>query len=457
MDSVEALSVPANQPAAVDPRIAPEPTEAGRTRADPRLPAYLVAGLGAIIAAIATGRHELAALGAPFIALAAMGLVDRQPACLRAAVSLDSERMVEGDVVDGRVRVAWEGIAEVDVMLSDLDGVTPIDPSPVVGWSLPAGQGPVELPFRLRARDWGIHSPGRLWVRLRRPGGLLVWEQKMPAGPTLQVLPSQLRLDRLLKPAEPRTVAGMHLSRFRGHGTDFAELRPYRPGDRMRDLSWATSARLGTPWVAVHHPERTGTVLLLLDAFSSTDRTNIEALARAARAAWAVASVHLQAQDRVGLIARGGTSTWLAPRGGRRARLMLLDQLLAAGGSAHEASEPGSRAGRALVSTDALVVGVTGLRWPWFIRDLVHYRRSGHTTVALVIDTSDLLPDPDNVVDDAARRIWLAQRDSERQSLERAGIPTALVTASAGVGPAISTLRRRMSAQQSARGGARSR
>ena len=48
-------------------------SEAGRWRPDPRLPAYLVGGFGALIAAIVSGHNELAALGAPFIALAAIG------------------------------------------------------------------------------------------------------------------------------------------------------------------------------------------------------------------------------------------------------------------------------------------------------------------------------------------------------------------------------------------------
>jgi uncharacterized protein (DUF58 family) len=427
----------------------------GRRRADPRLPAYLVAGFGALVAAIATGQHELAALGAPFVALAAVGLLDRKPAGLRGSVELHAERAIEGDVIDGVATVEWEGEAEVDVVLADLRGVEAADPAPVAGWSLTPGRGPVSLPFRLRARSWGVHEVATLWVRVRRPGALLVWEQKLAAAPTLRILPTPLRLDRLLKPAEPRAVAGMHLSRSRGHGTDFAELRPYRPGDRMRDLSWATSARLGTPWVAVHHPERTGTVLLLLDAFVSDDAAGAEALARAARAAWAVASAHLHAQDRVGLLARGRTVAWLAPRGGRRARWQLLDELLAVGGAAAAYWRPRRRKGRVIVPTDALIVGITGLGWRWFVRDLLHHRRAGHATAALVIDTFDLLPKGDTRLDAAARRIWLAQRDAERHALDRGGVPTALVTGAAGVGPAISALRRRMGALHAGRPGVR--
>ncbi len=429
-------------------------SEAGRWRPDPRLPAYLVGGFGALIAAIATGQHELAALGAPFIALAAIGLVNRESAGPRGEVTLCADRATEGELVAGEAHIDWDGEAEVDVILAGFRGVTPVDPAPVVGWSLPVGRGPVTLPFKLQARSWGVHDLGTLWVRVRRTGSMVVREHELGPAPSLRVLPTELRLSRLLKPAEPRAIAGMHLSRFRGHGTDFAELRPYRPGDRLRDVSWGTSARLGEPWVTVRHPERTGTVLLVLDAFFG-EQWSTEALARAARAAWAVASVHLRAQDRVGLLAQGRTAAWLPPRGGRRARWMLLEELLTVGRAAEDLSRRRRRRIRVAVPTDALIVGVTSLRSQVFVPTLLRYRRSGHTTVALVIDTSDLLPDAGSRMDAAARRIWLAQRDVERYSLDRRGVPTALVTATEGVGHAILTLRRRMNAMRQPTSGRR--
>jgi uncharacterized protein (DUF58 family) len=430
------------------------PLEMERRRPDPRLAAYLVSGFGALIAAIATGRHELAALGAPFVALAAIGLMAREPAEVRGKVRLNEDRAVEGDVVEGEAWVDWDGEAEVDVTLAGGRGVTPVEPAPVVGWSLPLGQGPVTLPFTLRASSWGVHDVGALWVRVRGPGGFVIREHKLAAAPTLRVLPTELRLSRLLKPAEPRAIAGLHTTRSRGHGTDFAELRPYRPGDRLRDLSWGTSARLGVPWVRVNHPERTGTVVLLLDAVFGGAQGS-EALARAARAAWAVASMHLRAQDRVGLLARGRTAAWLPPRGGRRARWMLLDELLTVGRAAEDLSRRRYPRRRVTVPSDALIVGVTSLRSQTFAPDLLHHRRNGHTTVTLVIDTSDLLPNAGSRIEAAARRILIAQRDTERHALERGGIPTALVTATGGVGPAVLTLRRRLNGlQQPTRAGA---
>ncbi|MEQ9401170.1 MAG: DUF58 domain-containing protein [Longimicrobiales bacterium] len=431
------------------PRIA-APADRGRRRPDPRLPAYLVAGLGALIVAVATGRYEVAALGAPFVLLLAVGVAPRPPVRARGQVRMATARVMEGDEFAGEVLLDWDGEAEIDVALAGWRGVTPVEPLPAPVWALPAVRGPVRLEFRLRATSWGVHDLGDVWVRVRRPGGFVFQEYRVARAPTLRVLPTALRLSRLLHPSEPRAIAGMHPTRFRGAGTDFAELRPYQPGDRLRDLSWATSARLGAPWVRVSHPERTGTVLLALDAVFGEEVESMEALARAARTAWTVASAHLRAQDRVGLLAQGRTAAWLPPRGGRRARWMLLDELLSVGRAAEDTSRRRQHRRRVVVPSDALVVGVSSLRSDTFVTDLIHYRRAGHTTVALVIDTTDLQPPAAAPEDQVAQRLRSAQRAAERRALEQGGVPTAVVTDTGDVGAAILALRRRVQVRRSA-------
>lgn len=428
-----------------EPLLEPPAEERVRRRPDPRLPAYLLAGFGTLVLAVAIGNSGLAALGAPFVVLATWGLVRREPGRPRARIRIDETQVVEGDEITGEVTLDWDGVAEVDAVLTAWRGVVPIDPHPVPGWSPAARRGPVRLPLRLSAESWGHHELGHLWVRMRAPSGLIEQEVKVAVAPTVKVLPSPLKLDRLLTPREPRAVAGRHLSRSRGPGTDFADLRPYQPGDRLRDISWATSARLGEPWVTVHHPERTGTVVVLLDTFFGDDHETGEALARAARAAWALASAHLSAQDRVGLLARGRTAAWVPPRGGRRARWMIVEQLLAVGGAAEDPWRR-RRGRRVVVPADALVVGVTALRSRAFAHELLHHRRNGHATAALVIDTSDLLPPDDDATSAVARRLWHARREVERVRLEKGGVATVLVPPGGAMAGAVTALRRRVGA-----------
>ncbi len=103
---------------------------------------------------------------------------------------------------------------------------------------------------RLHSRGKGVGSahtgtgprarPAERWARR--------WEEEAPDG---------CSAEGLAEPAAPRPPAapsralavfsGAHLPRHRGGGTDFADLRPYVAGDRLRDLSWAATARAASP------------------------------------------------------------------------------------------------------------------------------------------------------------------------------------------------------------------
>ncbi len=421
------------------------------SRADPRLTGYLLAAFAGLVASIFTGRAEVAATAAPFAALAALGLADRRPPAVTGRIVLLHERVLEGDDVHGQVQLDWAGVAELDVLVTPLPGVDLVDPAPALGWALPAQRGPVALGFTVKARAWGRHTLGPVHVRARRRGGLAVWEEVGAEGAPLRVLPGPLRLDRLLRPREPRAVSGAHISRHRGGGTDFADLRPYVAGDRLRDLSWSATARAGEPWVTVHHPERTGTLVLLVDAAVDGSAPSTEALARIARSAWAIAENHLRHQDRVGLLALVGGTIWLDPRGGRRGRWQLLDALLSVGAMAEDRRLRARWRGHAHVPADAYVVAISSLRSTQLMREVRHLRRAGNPTGAVVIDTTDLAPTVTGPVEHAAQRLWRAELEAERQELEAVGVPTALVTAASGVAPAVSLLARVASRQVSGR------
>lgn len=65
---------------------------------------------------------------------------------------------------------------------------------------------------------------------------------------------------------EKRAVrGGMHLSKLRGRGMDFAEVRNYQPGDEVRHMEWRVTARTGKPHVKIYQEERERPVILLTD------------------------------------------------------------------------------------------------------------------------------------------------------------------------------------------------
>lgn len=59
--------------------------------------------------------------------------------------------------------------------------------------------------------------------------------------------------------------AGNHLSKFRGRGMDFAEVRNYQAGDDLRHMEWRVTARSGRPHIKLYQEERERPVLILVD------------------------------------------------------------------------------------------------------------------------------------------------------------------------------------------------
>jgi uncharacterized protein (DUF58 family) len=62
---------------------------------------------------------------------------------------------------------------------------------------------------------------------------------------------------------------GMHKSPLRGFSTEFAQHRPYVPGDDLRHLDWRVYARTGRYYLKLYEAETNLTANLLLDASSS--------------------------------------------------------------------------------------------------------------------------------------------------------------------------------------------
>jgi uncharacterized protein (DUF58 family) len=63
--------------------------------------------------------------------------------------------------------------------------------------------------------------------------------------------------------------AGGTESVFKGRGVEFEEVRPYVPGDEVRDIDWNVTARLGTPYIKRFVEERELTIMLVVDVSRS--------------------------------------------------------------------------------------------------------------------------------------------------------------------------------------------
>jgi len=125
--------------------------------------------------------------------------------------------------------------------------------------------------------------------------------------------------------------AGHAESVFKGRGMEFEEVRPYIPGDEVRDIDWNVTARLGHPYVKRFVEERELTVLLVLDVSRSMrfGTTGPEKRELAAELCAVLGFAALRNDDRVGLVLAGErVEHFVPPARGRSHVLRLLRDVL---------------------------------------------------------------------------------------------------------------------------------
>lgn len=139
----------------------------------------------------------------------------------------------------------------------------------------------------------------------------------------------QIRTHKLVNTA----MSGGYRSTFRGTGLEFAEVRPYQPGDEVRSIDWNVTARAGAPFVKTFQEERELTLHLLVDTSSSMDFGTRGLTKRDAAAQFAalVAFTAIRSQDQVGLTLFGREAgLHLEPKKGGRHGLRVIREVLAA-------------------------------------------------------------------------------------------------------------------------------
>ena len=128
------------------------------------------------------------------------------------------------------------------------------------------------------------------------------------------------------------SFAGEYHAIFKGRGMEFDEVRPYQPGDEVRDIDWNVTARTGDLFVKRFVEERELTVMLVVDASGSGQFGTVNRFKReiAAELAAVLAFSAITNNDKVGLLVfTDRVELFISPRKGRRHVLRLIRDLLA--------------------------------------------------------------------------------------------------------------------------------
>ena len=398
--------------------------------ASPRVTAYAALAALGLLAALATRRPELAVLASPFALALALGLQPGRAPTPRVRLTLDRERALEGEEVEAEleVRTDWP-IERLELLLRVPRGLEVADGAAAhavrLGW-----EDERVLRLRLRCERWGNHTLGDVRLRARGRLGLVAWEQQLWLPTPLRVYPLPETLRRLVPPRSTQPFSGNDVARQKGDGLEFADLRAFAPGDRLRAINWRASARSlgrggGELVVNERHPERNADVLLFLDSFVDARRDGRSTLDLAVRATASLATRYLERRDRVGLVSFGGMLRWLAPGMGLAQRYRIVDALLETEVVFNYAWKDASTIPARTLPPQALVLAVTPLLDERSVGALLDLRARGHDLAIVEVSPEPFADAGEHELDRLAHRLWLLHRRELRARYEAVGVPVA--------------------------------
>jgi uncharacterized protein (DUF58 family) len=396
-----------------------------RPSPSPRVTAYAVLAALFLFAALALRRPELAVLALPFALPLALGLRLTRAPQIRVGVDVERATALEQDELEVEVTVSSERPVErLELVLVVPDGLEVVSGANAqslrLGW-----EDERTLELRLRCLRWGNYELGDVRLRARDRLGLTVWESRVNRGVRLRVYPLPETLRRIVRPVSTQLHTGNEVARQKGDGMEFADLRLFAPGDRVRSINWRASARRDELVVNERHPERNADVILFLDTFADARSGGRSTLDLAVRATATLASRYLERRDRVGLVSFGGVLRWLTPGMGTTQRYRIVDALLESEIVFNYAWKDVSVIPSRVLPPQALVVAVTPLLDDRAVEALSDLRARRYDLAIVEVSPVDFAQPGPNESDKLAHRLWVLRRAEIRARYERLGVAVA--------------------------------
>lgn len=401
--------------------------------------AHLRAALGGLmlmVGAVVFARPDLLVLATPLAAIALWGALARpalDPATGVARLTHDVVR--EGEATTWSVALTVpNGSDQVAVAVADDPWSQHDPPERATALAVPRpgadqSDDDISVTTRIDVRSirWGSRDVGPGLVALTSSWGAY------RSGPVallpipLTTLPVPATFDATAPLPHPSGIVGLNRSMRMGDGAEFAGIRPFQHGDRLRRIHWPVSLRTDELHVATSYSDRDTELALILDATTDVGpSTGIDGAASSldltVRAAGALAEHFLQRGDRVGLSVMGSAATSrVPPAGGRRHLRRVLDRL------ASIEITPQRRGNARQTALEqphgAVAVMLSPLIVPTALEQAVVLARRGLTVI--VIDTlpADIVESGEDAYTGLAWRVRLLEREREQRRVEQLGVP----------------------------------
>lgn len=389
---------------------------------------------GCLVVGVTFRRVDAVLLGLPFLAAATWGALARPSTAPTVDVRCDAGTLFEGQATTLHLTLHAPATQTDDGPISgDLvtcvlapDRWIEVDP-PTAAVTVVSGGGALDVAVDVRSVRWGRRVVGIQRVVCTSALGAYRTTGLTAPPVRLSTLPLRERFAATDVVPRPAGVVGLHRSRRAGDGSEFADVRPFRPGDRLRRINWPVSSRTGELHVTSTWSDLDTEVMLLLDTEHDLGRSEgvdgrASSLDTAVRATAAVAEHYLRHGDRVSLIDLGERVRNVPAGTGKRHLRRILDILVVASPNVSRGSPPGRRAGK--LRAGDLVIAFSPLTGTAFMNHIGQIMQRGHTVI--VVDTL-----PEIVVQDHPEAAWrslawrirLLERAAEIERLGDLGVP----------------------------------
>ncbi|MEM9035533.1 MAG: DUF58 domain-containing protein [Actinomycetota bacterium] len=414
-----------------------------RWRAGPAHLRAVLLGLVGVSVAVLFRIPELLVFATPFAVVAVWSAATRP-----GMEPQGTGRLAPSDVREGQATtwsMALTHLDRVDHAIALLPQRQWLELVPRTGTVLTVVDGPeARLAMPIRPIRWGRHRSGPANVVAVSSWGAFRW-MALDTDRPVTALPLPPVFDAAQSPHRGNGLIGVNRSTRLGDGQDFAAIRPFQPGDRLRRINWRRTQRDGELRVTATHADEDIHVELVVDATADYGHSDgidgaASSLDASVRAAGAIAEHFLVRGDRVSLRVIGGRPVTLRPGAGSRHLRRLLEVLAAIDRDSLTRRTNTLTAGG--LPHGSLVMLFSPFVAPAAVQQALTL--AGQGLDVAVIDT---LPEDVHLEEDRATslawRIRLLERHGELRAVQRAGVPVVRWRGAGSLDPFLRALARR--------------